>query len=44
VEADIVRFAEMAEAWAPLHVAIHNAGTNRRNSFLELSVDQFEQL
>ncbi len=43
-EADANRFAAAAEDWAPLEVAIHNAGTNRRDSFLELEVEKLEQL
>lgn len=44
VEADVVRIVEAAEALAPLAVAVHNAGTNRRDRFLDLAVDDFEQL
>lgn len=44
VEADVVRIVEAAEAIAPLGVAVHNAGTNRRDPFLDLAVDDFEQL
>ena len=44
VEADVVRFVAAAEAIAPLEVAVHNAGTNRRDQFLNLAVDDFEQL
>ena len=44
LEADVVRFVEAAEAIAPLGVVIHNAGTNRRDQFLNLAVDDFEQL
>ena len=44
VEKDVVRFVEAAEAIAPLGVAVHNAGTNRRDQFLNLAVDDFEQL
>lgn len=44
VEADAVRFVQAAEAVGPLEVAVHNAGTNRRDRFLNLSVDDFEQL
>ena len=43
-EADVIRFVEAAEAIAPLHVAVYNAGTNRRDQFLNLAVDDFEQL
>src|SRR3546814_2696094 len=43
-EEDAATFAAAAEAWAPLAVAVHNAGTNRRDSFLDLEVAHFEQL
>src|SRR3546814_3705072 len=43
-EEDAATFAADAEAWAPLAVAVHNAGTNRRDSFLDLEVAHFEQL
>src|SRR3546814_17821376 len=43
-EEDAATFAAAAEAWAPLAVAVHNAGTNRRASFLDLEVAHFEQL
>src|SRR3546814_18065958 len=41
---DAATFAAAAEAWAPLAVAVHNAGTNHRDSFLDLHVAHFEQL
>lgn len=44
VEADVMRFVAAAEAIAPLEVAVHNAGTNRRDHFLNLAVDDFELL
>ena len=44
LEADVVRFVEAAEAIGPLEVAVHNAGSNRRDQFLNLAVDDFEQL
>jgi NAD(P)-dependent dehydrogenase (short-subunit alcohol dehydrogenase family) len=44
LEADAIKFASAAEDWAPLAVAVHNAGTNRRDSFLELEVTNLEQL
>ncbi|SFB56990.1 NADP-dependent 3-hydroxy acid dehydrogenase YdfG [Rhizobium sp. NFR07] len=44
IEADAIKFASAAEDWAPLEVAVHNAGTNRRDSFLELEVANLEQL
>ncbi|KEQ53541.1 SDR family NAD(P)-dependent oxidoreductase [Sphingobium chlorophenolicum] len=44
VEEDAVRFATEAEKWGPIDVAVHNAGTNRRDSFLDLEVANLEQL
>lgn len=43
-EEDAAEFAAAAEEWAPLEVAVHNAGSNRRDSFLELEVRHLEQL
>src|SRR3546814_4315213 len=43
-EEDAATFAAAAEAWAPLAVAVHNAGTNRRDYFLDLEVAHFDQL
>jgi NAD(P)-dependent dehydrogenase (short-subunit alcohol dehydrogenase family) len=43
-EADAERFVDAAEAAGPLAVAVHNAGTNRRDPFLELAAEHFTQL
>ena len=43
-EADVETFVAAAEAVAPLAAAIHNAGSNRRDPFLELSTEHFTQL
>ncbi|HZB94215.1 MAG TPA: SDR family NAD(P)-dependent oxidoreductase [Stellaceae bacterium] len=43
-EQDAARFIAAAEATAPLAVALHNAGSNRRDSILELERGDFEQL
>jgi NAD(P)-dependent dehydrogenase (short-subunit alcohol dehydrogenase family) len=44
VEADAARFVKTAEAKAPLALVLHNAGSNRRDSILELKREDFEQL
>jgi NAD(P)-dependent dehydrogenase (short-subunit alcohol dehydrogenase family) len=44
VEADAARFVAMAESRGPLALVLHNAGTNRRDSILELERADFEQL
>lgn len=44
VESDAARFADTAEAKGPLVLALHNAGSNRRDSFVDLSVADFEAL
>ncbi len=44
VEADAARFVATAEAKGPLALVLHNAGSNRRDSFLELKREDFEQL
>lgn len=44
LEADAARFIAAAEAKGPLALTLHNAGTNRRDSILELAAKDFEQL
>jgi NAD(P)-dependent dehydrogenase (short-subunit alcohol dehydrogenase family) len=44
IEADAARFVKAAEAKAPLALVLHNAGSNRRDSILELRREDFEQL
>jgi len=44
VEADADRFAAVADAAGDLVLALHNAGSNRRDSFLELQRADFEAL
>ena len=44
VEADAVRFVEVADAGGRLALALYNAGTNRQDSILELTAAHFEQL
>jgi len=44
VEADAARFVAAAEARAPLALVLHNAGSNRRDSILELVREDCEQL
>ena len=44
VEADAARFAAAADAQGSLHVTVHNAGSNRRDSILDLQRADFEQL
>lgn len=43
-ESDAARFVATAEAHGPLELVLHNAGTNRRDAFLELEVGAFEAL
>ena len=43
-ETDAARFVNSAESKAPLTLVLHNAGTNRRDSILELKREDFEQL
>src|SRR3546814_11193644 len=43
-EEDDAKFAAAAEAWAPLAVAVPNAGTNSRDSFLALYIAYFANL
>lgn len=43
-EADAARFVQAAEAAGPLALALHNAGSNRSDSILELRREDFEQL
>src|SRR5262245_19396823 len=43
-EADAARFVAAADAQGTLAVAVHNAGSNRRDSILELQGADFEQL
>lgn len=40
---DVRRFVASAESLAPLHVAVQNAGGNRRAPFLEVTPDVFEE-
>ena len=44
VEADAARFVAAAEAKGPLALALQNAGSNRRDQFLELERADFEAL
>src|SRR3546814_12609554 len=41
-EEDAATFAAATESWSPLAFAVHNAGTNLRDSFLHLAVAPFE--
>ena len=41
--ADVTRFAAAAEAVAPLHVAVQNAGGNRPMPFLKVTPEMFEE-
>ena len=43
-ESDAARFVATAEAHGPLELVLHNAGSNRRDAFLELEVGAFEAL
>jgi NAD(P)-dependent dehydrogenase (short-subunit alcohol dehydrogenase family) len=40
---DVRRFVSSAESLAPLHVAVQNAGGNRRAPFLEVTAEVFEE-
>jgi NAD(P)-dependent dehydrogenase (short-subunit alcohol dehydrogenase family) len=44
VEEDAEKFVAAAEAIAPLAAVIHNAGSNRRDPFLDLATEHFAQL
>lgn len=44
LEEHSARFAATAEARGPLEVVLHNAGSNRRDRFLDLEVKDFEGL
>ena len=44
IEADAVRFLEAASKGGPPAFVLHNAGSNRRDNFLELAAGDFEQL
>jgi NAD(P)-dependent dehydrogenase (short-subunit alcohol dehydrogenase family) len=44
LEADATRFADTAEALGPLALVLHNAGSNRRDAFIELQAGAFEAL
>lgn len=44
VESDAVRFVETAEAKGPLALVLQNSGSNRRDPFLDLAVDDFEAI
>ena len=44
LEADAQRIVATAESVGPLELALHNAGSNRGDSILELNVADFEQL
>lgn len=43
-EADAIRFVEAAEATGPLVLALHNAGSNRKDAFVDLAIDDFAAL
>jgi NAD(P)-dependent dehydrogenase (short-subunit alcohol dehydrogenase family) len=43
-ESDVARFVETAEGKGPLVLALHNAGSNRRDAFVDLAVPDFEAL
>lgn len=43
-ELDAARFVASAEEHGPLELALHNAGTNRRDAFLNLETSDFEAL
>lgn len=44
VEDDAVRFVATAEEHGPLELVLHNAGSNRRDAFLDLEVSDFAGL
>jgi len=43
-ESDAARFVASAEEHGPLELVLHNAGSNRRDAFLDLSTSDFEAL
>jgi NAD(P)-dependent dehydrogenase (short-subunit alcohol dehydrogenase family) len=43
-ESDAARFVATAEEQGPLELVLHNAGSNRRDAFLDLEVGDFEAL
>jgi NAD(P)-dependent dehydrogenase (short-subunit alcohol dehydrogenase family) len=43
-EMDAARFVASAEEHGPLELVLHNAGTNRRDAFLDLATSDFEAL
>lgn len=44
IENDAARFVATAEEHGPLDVVLHNAGSNRRDAFLDLATQDFEAL
>src|SRR5690242_4554162 len=44
LEGDAQRIVATAESLGPLELVLHNAGSNRRDSILELKAADFEQL
>jgi len=44
IESDAARFVATAEEHGSLELVLHNAGSNRRDPFLDLEVDNFEAL
>jgi NAD(P)-dependent dehydrogenase (short-subunit alcohol dehydrogenase family) len=44
IEADAQRIVALAESHGPIELALHNAGSNRRDSILDLNAADFEQL
>ncbi len=43
-ESDAIRFVATAEEHGPLELVLHNAGSNRRDAFLDLETSDFEAL
>ena len=43
-ESDAKRFVASAEEYGPLELVLHNAGSNRRDAFLDLETSDFEDL
>lgn len=43
-ESDAARFVASAEEQGPLELVLHNAGSNRRDAFMELAASDFEAL
>ncbi|WP_029527878.1 SDR family NAD(P)-dependent oxidoreductase [Polaromonas glacialis] len=43
-ESDAKRFVASAEEYGPLELVLHNAGSNRRDAFLDLETSDFENL